>query len=618
MRTLTCSTLAVTALLVTIWGCSHGRTSVARAEIADRIYVNGTIVTVNDAQPQAEAVAVKGGTILAVGTRAQIEAHKGPATVVQDLGGKTMLPGFIDAHGHLSLVGLQAVVANLLPPPDGNTDSIAGVRDALRTWAETSPVPKEYGVILGLGYDDSQLKERRHPTRDDMDQVSTDLPVYAIHQSAHMGVANSKALALAGIRADTPDPPGGHIRRRAGSNEPDGVLEENAQYPVIGKLLASQVKARESQALLLAGLQLYAKYGFTTAQDGLTDPVNVQGYMEAAEAGRLNIDVVSYPGYLMMGDGAFMNGPYYGRTYKGRFRIGGIKLTLDGSPQGKTSWLTKPYFVPPAGQKKDYRGYPALKDPQVEAALEHAFAKGWQVLVHANGDAAIDQYLDAVETASKKFPGTDRRPVAIHAQTARVDQVERMKALGVIPSFFPMHTFYWGDWHRDSVLGPERAANISPTGWALQRGMIFTSHHDAPVVFPDAMRVLSATVNRTTRTGQVLGPDQRVDPIVALKATTLWAAYQHFEEKTKGSIEVGKLADFVVLSGNPLAVPRESIADLKVMETIKRGRTVWRQDPMRQVAGCGETPGCGEALAALDRRLALYASLAALRGAQTR
>jgi predicted amidohydrolase YtcJ len=492
LRTLTCPTLAVTALLVTTSSCSSGRTSVAPADTADGIYVNGTIVTVNDVQPQAEAVAVKGGTILAVGTRAQIEALKGPATVVHDLGGKTMLPGFIDAHGHLSLVGLQAVVANLLPPPDGNTDSIAAVQNSLRKWAATSRVSEEHGVIIGLGYDDSQLKERRHPTRDEMDQVSIDLPVYAIHQSAHMGVANSKALALAGITAATPDPPGGHIRRREGSNEPNGVLEESAQYPVLGKLVAWQAEARESQALVLAGLQLYAKYGFTTAQDGYTDPANVRGYMAAAEAGGLNIDVVSYPGYLTLGDEAFMNGPYYGRAYKGRFRIGGIKLTLDGSPQGKTAWLTKPYLVPPAGQKKEYAGYPALKNAQVEAAIDQAFAKGWQVLVHANGDAALDQYLNAVEAASKKIPGTDRRPVAIHAQTARLDQVDRMKALGVIPSFFPMHTFYWGDWHRDSVLGPERAANISPTGWALQRGLIFTSHHDAPVVFPDAMRVLSS------------------------------------------------------------------------------------------------------------------------------
>jgi predicted amidohydrolase YtcJ len=203
----------------------------------------------------------------------------------------------------------------------------------------------------------------------------------------------------------------------------------------------------------------------------------------------------------------------------------------------------------------------------------------------------------------------------IHGQTLRADQVDRVKSLGIFPSLFPMHTYYWGDWHRDSVLGPDRAANISPTGWLGQRGMMFSTHHDAPVALPDTMRVMSATVNRTTRSGQVLGPEHRVEPLVAIKAMTLWAAYQHFEEKTKGSIEVGKLADFVVLSGNPLTVPRESIADLKVMETIKRGRTVWRQDPMRQAAGCAETSGCGEALAALDRRLALYASLAAGRGA---
>jgi hypothetical protein len=181
-----------------------------------------------------------------------------------------------------------------------------------------------------------------------------------------------------------------------------------------------------------------------------------------------------------------------------------------------------------------------------------------------------------------------------------------------------MHTFYWGDWHRDSVLGPERATNISPTGWLMQRGMMFSSHHDAPVALPDTMRVLSATVNRTTRSGQVLGPEHRVEPIVGLKAMTLWAAYQHFEEKTKGSIEVGKLADFAVLSDNPLTVPRESIADLKVVETIKRGRTVWRLDPLRQAAGCAEAPGCRDALAMLERRLALYAALSPTRPAAAR
>jgi predicted amidohydrolase YtcJ len=173
--------------------------------------------------------------------------------------------------------------------------------------------------------------------------------------------------------------------------------------------------------------------------------------------------------------------------------------------------------------------------------------------------------------------------------------MQSFKELGIIPSLFPMHTFYWGDWHRDSVLGPERAANISPTGWALQRGMIFTSHHDAPVAMPDAMRVISATVNRVTRSGQVLGPQHRVSPLVAIKAHTLWSAYQHFEEQTKGSIEVGKLADFVLLDQNPLAVDPLKIADIKVIETIKEDKTVYRRDPAASqaaVTGCAESAAC--------------------------
>ena len=545
---------------------------------ADRLYVGGTVVTVNDAQPQAEAVAVKDGKILAVGTRAQIEALKGPSTVVQDLGGKTLLPGFVDGHSHLSGVGLQAVAANLLPPPDGTNDSIAALQKSVRAWMKTSNMPKAYGIIIGFGYDDSQLKEQRHPTRQDLDAISTELPVYLIHQSGHLGACNSKALAVAGIIAAATDPPGGHIRRKKGSSEPDGVLEEAAHYLALSNLVTRRVGANESRALIDAGQRVYMQHGFTTAQDGATDPANVQGFMAAAEAGRLKIDVVAYPALATMGEGAFMRTPYGARTFKGHFRIGGVKLVLDGSLHGKTAWLTKPYFKPPAGQPAGYRGYPAMSDAEVLAGVERAFRRDWQVLAHVNGDAAIDQLLNAIAEASKKYPGADRRPVAVHAQTARVDQVDRMKQLGVLPSFFPVHTFYWGDWDRDSVLGPERAANISPTGWALERGMTFTSHHDAPATLPDSMRVLSATVNRTTRTGQVLGPEQRIDPIVAIKAMTLWSAYQHFEETTKGSIEPGKLADFVVLSDNPLTVDRAKLAELKVLETIKEGETIYRAE----------------------------------------
>jgi predicted amidohydrolase YtcJ len=586
------------------------------AQPADTIWTGGTIVTVNDAQPGAEAVAVRGGTIVGVGTRADIERRfRGTKTERIDLKGRTLLPGFIDGHGHMAMVGLQAVTANALPPPDGRNDSIEALQKTLREWMAANPWHRDYGLVMGFGYDDSQLKDGRHPTRDDLDAVSSELPVMVVHQSSHLLAVNSAALRRAGITADTPDPQGGVIQRRPGSREPNGVLEETAMVAALLKLMPA-LGEKQRIALLEAGQKLYLRYGHTTAQDGRPTPPDLKTFAEASRRRLLKLDLVAYPDFLMIGDDPVLRGPLHARTYTHGFRIGGVKLNFDGSPQGKTAWLTQPYFKAPPGQAASYVGYPTMKDEEANAQVLKAFRNDWQVLVHTNGDAAIDQYLRAVEAAQRQVPKKDRRPVMIHGQTLRLDQVDKVKSLGIFPSLFPMHTYYWGDWHRDSVLGAERAANISPTGWLVQRGMMFSSHHDAPVALPDTIRVLSATVNRTTRTGQVLGPEHRVEPIVGIKAMTLWAAYQHFEEKTKGSIEVGKLADFVVLSGDPLTVPRESLADLKVMETIKRGRTVWRLDPLREAAaGCAETPECSDAVAALDRRLALYASLAAARGA---
>ncbi len=542
---------------------------------ADTLYLGGSIVTMNDAQPTADAVATKDGKILAVGAKADVMKLEGAKTEVVDLRGRTLLPGFIDGHGHVSLVGFQAISANVLPPPDGPTASVADLQKTLREFMGTAPTPKTFGVVFGFGYDDAQLEEQRHPTRDELDAVSKDLPVVVVHQSGHLGALNSKALELAGITGLSKDPEGGVIRRREGSEEPNGVLEEIAFFAALQKLLP-KFTAAQAIAMLEEGQKLYMQFGYTTVQDGRASPSDVNVAIAAAEAGKLAVDVVSYPDVLQLSKSTFMTGPYHTPTYTHRFRIGGVKLTLDGSPQGKTAWLTQPYLEPPEGRKEGYAGYGVVPDETVVEAYTTAFTNHWQILTHANGDAAIDQMIKNMRVAAQKVPGQDRRPVLIHGQTLRKDQVDALAELGIFPSLFPMHTFYWGDWHRESVLGPERAENISPTGWLVSRGMRFTSHHDAPVALPSSVRVLSATVNRTTRSGYVLGPQHRVEPIVALKAMTLWAAYQHFEERTKGSIDVGKLADFAILSDNPLTVERAKLSDLSVVETIKEGRTIFR------------------------------------------
>ena len=562
-----------------VGGGAAPETSAATTPVfADAIYFGGPILTMNDAQPQVQALAVRGELIAAVGDRQAIEALRGPATRMVDLQGRTLIPGFVDPHSHLGGVGLQAISANLLPPPDGPNASIAQLQKTLREYIKTSPEVAQLGVVFGFGYDDSQLKEKRHPTRDDLDAVSRKLPIAVIHQSGHFGALNSVALEKAGITAETPNPAGGVIRRKKGSQQPDGVLEENAFFFTLGKIMPRLTQEQSIQWLEKAQ-DLYLQYGYTTVQDGRTDVGSVATSIAAAKAGRLKVDVVSYPDITHLGEGKedFMKGPYYSRNYSGHFRIGGVKLTLDGSPQGKTAWLTEPYLVPPHGQKKGYRGYGVMPDAKANEYVARAVSNGWQILVHGNGDAAIDQMIGAVRASGSVEKARAVRPVLIHGQTLRRDQIPQLKELGIFPSLFPMHTFYWGDWHRDSVLGNPRAQNISPTGWVLEQGMRFTSHHDAPVALPSSIRVLDATVNRVTRTGKVLGAEHRVSPWIALQAQTLWSAYQHFEDDRKGSLEAGKLADLVILSNNPLTMERRKLATLEVLETIKQGRSLYKK-----------------------------------------
>ena len=580
---------------------AHATQFASNAKAADVIYYGGPIVTLNDQQPTAQAVAVKNGKIVAVGSENSMRSWTGQKTEQVFLDGKTLVPGFIDGHGHMVNVGVQAIAANLLPPPDGGVDSIAALQQVLKDWIAKSPISNKYGLIIGFGYDDSQLKEKRHPSKEELDEVSKDIPIMCFHQSGHIRSYNSKALEIAGINSQTKDPVGGVIQRKAGSQEPNGVFEESAMLLVDTKILP-KVGTEEMFNLAMAGQELYKRFGHTTGQEGLAISPFLVGLTEMAKRKKLEIDVVAYPPIMFPGIEKIMQSPYVGQKYQNHLRIGGVKLVLDGSPQGKTAWLTKPYFKVPEGKKEDYNGYASMPDADANRYIAQAYANRWQIITHTNGDAAIDQLLAGIALAKKKYPSTNITPVMIHGQTLRADQIPELKKLGVFPSVFPMHTFYWGDWHRDSVLGPERAANISPTKWLQDAKIPFSSHHDAPVANPDMMRVLSATVNRTTRSGQVLGPDQRVEPVVGLKSISLWPAMQYGEGKSKGSIEVGKLADFVVLSDNPTTMDRLKISDVKVLKTIKEGKTIYELKPTtqsNQQISCMASVKCQEIIAQL-------------------
>jgi len=600
--------LTALAVAVSLLGCGSPDDAAPSSadeqpQTADAVYFNGKIITVDDDNPKATVVAIKDGMILYVGDIRGAKPLMANSTRQINLQGKTMVPGFVDAHGHVVNAGIQAASANLLPMPDGEVNSFAQLVDTLNEWKQSAN-GKEFientGWLLGFGFDDSQLEEQAFPTAEVLEQVSQDKPTMIIHQSGHFGVFNRQALELAGITDCRAEIPGGSIRCEADGQTPDGVLEENAFFGALGVFQANVDEAYNLD-LFGQGIQNFVRFGYTTAQEGRAFAPTVATAKAKVDQGPLLIDVALYVDYAskdLLDTSAYYSGSGYdGIGYNNGLRIAGVKLTIDGSPQGKTAWLSQPYFVPPEGQGENYVGYPAMTEEQVNAEVMDAFANNRQVLVHCNGDAAIDRYLDAVESAVQEYGLNDRRNVLIHGQTLRKDQVGRLKELDVMPSLFPMHTFYWGDWHKESVLGPERAAYISPTRDVLDAGMIFSSHHDAPVANPDSMRVLGATVTRVTRSGEVLGPDQRVTPYEGLKAITIWPAYQHFEEKVKGSIEVGKQADFVILSADPLTIDPLQIADIKVLETINDGQTVFEYadaaiKPDAVVGGDRDEHGC--------------------------
>ncbi len=559
-----CLVLLIAVVLAAYWYLQP------EAAPAHRIFINGQVLSMNADNGIFEAISLRDDVIDQLGTTAEIEALAESGTVVTDLQGRTLLPGFVDAHGHFPGSGMTVVSADLASPPVGKVTSIAELQDALRIEMQGKSVGE---WVAGGGYDDTLLAEKRHPTREDLDAVSTDHPIYITHVSGHMGVANSATLAEMGINAESRDPVGGVIVRKPGSLEPAGLLEETAHMAIVEKTM--DFSLQDGIKMMRFASAEYVAQGVTTAQSGGTDPGLAQGLAMAAKFNLVAPRLVLFGFFNLIGD-QWLSGEFDPASIESeKVAMPAVKIVADGSIQGYTGYLVRPYHVPFKGDE-DYRGYPAVPRDDLIREVERFHKAGIQLAIHGNGDASIDDILDAFEMAQAKYPSEDPRLILIHAQMAREDQLLRMKELGVTPSFFSAHTFYWGDRHRDIFMGPERAARMSPTGSAERIGLRYTVHLDTPVVPMQPMQLLWSTVNRMTKEGQVLGPEQRVSPMNALRAMTIDAAWQVFQEDRIGSLEAGKLADLVVLSGDPLT-DVENLRDLEVMETLIGGVSVFKR-----------------------------------------
>lgn len=523
--------------------------------MTETIYYHGTILTMEEEQPTAEAILTENGKIKKIGSFSEIKEGKKQGTKMVDLEGHTLMPAFLDAHSHITAYASTLSAVNLQ-----DATCFAEIVEKMKTYIKKTK-PKKGQWIIGFGYDQNALKEKDHPNKQVLDQITKEFPLTIAHASGHMGVFNSKALALAAIDTEKENPQGGIIGREEDGMTPNGYLEENAFMSASSIIPESTMEQRKKWMEMAQ--KDYLKYGITTAQDGLTKGEEWSLLKTMAEENKLEIDIVSYLDQKNHA-GLVEENPKYDGKYDNHLKIGGYKIFLDGSPQGRTAWLTQPY----KNGEKGYCGYPIYEKEQVSAFIRQALEEKRQLLAHCNGDAACEQYISCLEEVSNS---QNNRFVMIHAQMVRPDQLKRMKKLEMIPSFFIAHVFQWGDIHLIN-LGKERAEQISPAKTAEELGLVYTFHQDTPVLLPDMMKTIWCAVNRVTKEGVLLGKKEQLTVIEALKAVTINTAYQYFEEKEKGSLKIGKNADFVILNKNPLESDPMALKEIQILQTIKNGK----------------------------------------------
>jgi len=531
------------------------------------IFKNGNILTMEESYPRAEALAVQFGRIYRLGKKEEVEKLSGPQTQVIDLQGQTLLPGFIDTHNHFCLYALLTAQADCRPAAGCRHGE--DVVEALRAQAKKTPPGK---WIMGWGYAPYLLADRKDLTREDLDRASKKHPICLVHVSVHGAVVNSRGLKELGYTKKTPDPPGGKIHRDA-KGEPNGILSESAimgplffNTPSIYARMMAEYDRDGRIEMMSRCAANFHRLGIVQAYDPFVDSLTLQTYQEAAEAGRFPFRLYAFI-LNQWADPLLSAGVRRGFGTEW-VKIGAIKIFLDGGMSSRTAAVTKPYASPPGAGK----GILNYDQKGINREIKKFDRAGYQISVHAQGDRALEMLLKAFGRSMAK--GNPLRHHIVHAGNLLPSQIDKVKELGLYicsqANFFSL----LGDGFIEAY-GPTRSQELYRFATFLQRGIKFALSSDCPVAEPNPLIGARDSICRRTASGQEIGPAECLTAEQAFALYTREAAYFSFEEKERGTLKEGKLADLVVLDKDPLRLPPEEIPRCQVKMTIIGGKVVY-------------------------------------------
>ncbi|MFP7732257.1 amidohydrolase [Priestia aryabhattai] len=532
---------------------------------ANLVFWNGQVITVDQELSIVEAVAVKDNKILAVGNNAEIKAFVGDQTQIIDLKGKSLLPGFIDSHIHLTLYGTNKLGVSC------KESHIHSINDVLADLGRKAKQTPKGEWVRAWGFNETVIDEKRFPSRHELDQISIEHPIMIIRTCAHISVVNSKALELAGINDTTPDPEGGKIVRDV-RGKVTGVLMETAHMNMFEKAKYSDEELRKGMSLASKD---FISAGITSIHDaGGYGPNNLRIMQEAVRSKDVKLRVYAIVGALNNSED-FVKKMTQAGIITGlgdeKFRIGPAKVFTDGSSSGPTIATRQSYTSDP----NNY-GILYFSQEELNHILGEAHRKGFQITAHAQGDRAIELMLNCIEEALRQHPRDDHRHRIEHAGITPPDLLKHMKKLGVIPIPNPSFFYEFGDGYIKNY--GERVHHMFPVRSFIDEGVIAAGGSDSPVTTHNPLMGIHAGVNRESRSGHGVGTNQRISVMEAIKLYTWNGAYASFEEDIKGSIEIGKLADFVILSDSILDVSSKNIKDIQVDMTVIDGEIVYQQE----------------------------------------